>query len=37
MIFLLVRRIISSHEDYYNTTGILYRNLKNLRNVFRKQ
>ncbi len=36
MIFLLVRRINSSHEDYYNTTVILYRNLKNLRNVFRK-
>src|SRR6266480_7388905 len=36
MLFLLVRRIISSHEDYYHTTAILYRNLKNLRNVFRK-
>jgi hypothetical protein len=32
----MVRRIISSHEDYYNTTAILYRNLKNLRNFFRK-
>ena len=36
MLFLLVRRIISSHQDYYNATAILYRNLKNLRNVFRK-
>ncbi len=36
MIILLVRRIISSHEDSYNTSAILYRNLKNLINVLRK-
>lgn len=36
MIVLLVRRIISSLEDYYNTSALLYRNLKNLGNVFRK-
>jgi len=34
--FLLVRRIISSYKDYYNTSAILYRNLKNMRNVSRK-